>query len=103
MEIANIGSAIAEHADGHIVILKIMIAERQSSGDRQVATYDSVSTPEVFLSARHVHGATFTMGHAGRFTEQFCQHNIGRDSTVDGDAMVTIGCDHTVTRFTCRD
>jgi len=64
MEIADVGRAVAEHTDGDVIVLGILVAERETCGDGEVSAYDGMSAPHVFGCIRHVHRTALALRHA---------------------------------------
>ena len=56
-EVAGVGGAVAEHADGDRVFALVLGGEGEAGGDRQVAADDPVAAHEAVLGVEDVHRA----------------------------------------------
>jgi hypothetical protein len=54
-EVAGVGGAVTEHADGHLVGAAVIGGEGQAGSQRQVAADDSVAAHEAVLEVEDVH------------------------------------------------
>src|SRR3990172_3505988 len=103
MKISDVGCTFAEHADGDVVDARVLVAYGETGCNWKMTSHDCMSAPHVLRSIGHMHRATPAPGHPGGFAEQFRHHFISGDSTVKGQAMITICSDHTIARLTRRD
>ena len=95
-EVAGVGGAVAEHADGDRVFALVLGGERQPRGDRQVAADDPVAAHEAVLGVEDVHRAAAAAAGAVDPAEELRHHPLGLGAAGDRVAVGAVGADQVV-------
>ena len=95
-EVAGVGGAVAEHADGDRVFALEVGGERQPGGDRQVAADDPVAAHEAPLGVEDVHRAAAAAAGAVDAAEELGHHPLGVGAAGDRVAVGAVGADQVV-------
>ena len=90
VEGADVGGAIAEHAEDHIFGLAIPDSPATTGGERKVAADDPVAAHEAQPGVEHVHRSAATVRGARLFSEELGHHRLGVDAASDGVAMLSV-------------
>ena len=98
-EVAGVGGAVAEHADGHLVGALVVGGEREPGGDREVAADDPVAAHEAAVAVEDVHRAAASAGGAVLAAEQLGHHVLGVGAAGDRVAVGPVGADQVVVRL----
>lgn len=95
-EVAGVGGAVAEHADGDRVFTFVLGGERQPGGDREVAADDPVAAHEAPLGVEDVHRAAAAAAGPVDAAEQLRHHPLGLGAAGDRVAVGAVGADQEV-------
>jgi len=77
VDLALVGSAVAEIGQADIVVAAIAVGEGEARAERNLRADDAVAAEEVFGQAEHVHGAALALGIAAAASGQFGHHALG--------------------------
>ena len=95
-EVAGVGGAVAEHADGDRVFALVVGGEREAGGDRQVAADDPVAAHEALLAVEDVHRAAAAAAGPVDPAEQLRHHPLRVGAAGDRVAVGAVGADQVV-------
>ena len=95
-EVAGVGGAVAEHADGDRVLALVVGGEGEAGGDRQVAADDPVAAHEAVLAVEDVHRAAAAAAGAVDAAEELRHHPLGVGAAGDRVAVGAVGADQVV-------
>ena len=95
-EVAGVGGAVAEHADGDRVFALVLGGERQARRDRQVAADDPVAAHEAPLAVEDVHRAAAPAAGPADPAEQLRHHPLGVGAAGDRVTVGAVGADQVV-------
>ena len=95
-EVAGVGGAVAEHADGDRVFALVLGGEGEAGGDRQVAADDPVAAHEAALAVEDVHRAAAPAAGPVDAAEELGHHPLGFGAAGDRVAVGAVGADQVV-------
>ena len=95
-EVAGVGGAVAEHADGDRVFALVLGGEREAGRDRQVAADDPVAAHEAALGVEDVHRAAAPAAGPVDPAEELRHHPLGVGAAGDRVAVGAVGADQVV-------
>src|SRR5205814_9304696 len=90
-------------AKGNAIFISIFAGESKSAGQRNVGTYDGVSTIHVMFLIEEMHRTTESTGTTGIFAEKFGHAGIGAGSADQRVGMIAIGGDKVIIEPNSRD
>src|SRR6185436_56355 len=90
VDLALVGSAVAEIGDADEIIAAIAVGEGQTRSERDLGTDDAVTTIEILFHAEHVHGAALALGIAAPASGELGHHAVGFHATCQHVAVVTV-------------
>src|SRR5581483_2639632 len=76
VDLALIGSAVAEIGEAHIVVAAVAIGESKTGAERDLCADDAVSTEEALLDGEHMHRAAFAPRVATAASGELGHHTL---------------------------
>ena len=96
VERANIGRAVAEEADGHVLLAEILRAPGRATGDRQMRADNRIGAEHVMLDRGQVHRAALAAHEADVAQHQFAEHALHRGAAGERMRVAAIGAERLV-------
>ena len=96
VERADVGGAVAEEADGHVLVALVLRAQRRAAGDRQVRADDRVGTHHAVLGGGEVHRAALAAHQAVVALHQLAEHFLDRHAARQRVRVAAIGAEGVV-------
>ncbi len=96
VEGADVGGAVAEEADRHVLVALVLRAPGGAAGDRQMRADDGVGAHHAVLGGRQVHRAALAAHQAVVALHQFAQHLLDRHAAGQRVGMAAIGAERQV-------
>ena len=99
VEGADVGGAVAEEADRHVLVAFVLRAPGGAAGDRQMRADDRVGAHHAVLGGGQVHRAALAAHQAVVALHQFAQHLLDRHAARQRVGMAAIGAERQVARL----
>src|SRR5690606_38747563 len=93
VDLALVGSAIAEIGQRDIVVAAITVGEGQPGAKRHLSTDDAVPTIKILLLGEHVHRAALTLGVSSTASGQLSHHAARAHAGCKHMAMIAVAGD----------
>ena len=98
VERPDIGGAVAEEADGDVVVTLVLRAPRGAAGDRQMGADDGVGAHDAVLGRGQMHRAALAAHEAVVALHQLAEHLLDRDAAGERVGVAPIGAEAEVAR-----
>jgi hypothetical protein len=93
-DLALVGSTISVQRKGNILLILVLARKGNTSANRNLGTYDTISTIEA--GGKHVHGSTLAVRNTLSPAEQFANDGLDGCSAHKGEAVAAVGGDEMV-------
>ncbi len=99
VEGADIGGAVAEEADRHIVVTPVLSPPRCTAGDGEVRPDDRIGPHHPMFGGGEVHRAALAAEQTAFTAHQFAEHLLDRHAARQRVGMTAIGAERQVARL----